>query len=370
MRFDGPTLARAWLAVAQASSTDKDDLSVFFKTVAIEAFPTGVRLVATDRVIMLTAWVPALDVHNHRTPGLDEAPDRTIVAADLDGRGKGLLGYVLQLDKREDPDGVHPEGTREVRLSFDERMPVDGQRDSTFDGMESTYVVVDVPDKERVWLPIVQDTYPAWRDIVLSHSSQSAEDIAFNPERIERVAKVRRWADGPLLWRFAGENRPALVLFPDSDPEISGVVMPARWVLPGEQTDDEDTPLTVDLDGATEPDEDTVRNLHDTAASIGGVTFTHTPADGGPSTTVTIPSDRDLLVKAAELVVSTQFGSTSMLQRKLRVGFAKAGRLMDELEAQGVVGPFEREGKARDVLVTVDQIDDVVRQLAGEQVPS
>ena len=243
MRFDGPALARAWLAVAQASSTDRDDLSMFFKTVAVEEFPTGIRLVATDRVLLLTAWVPDLDVKHRREPTLDELPDRTIVAADLDARAKGLLAYVLQLAKRNDPDGELPEGASEVRLSFDERMPVDQHRDSTFAGMESTYTVIDVPDKERVWLPIVQADYPMWRTIILGHESHSATDIAFNPERVERVAKVRRWADGPLLWQFGGAERPAMVMFPDSDPEISGVVMPARWVLPGEQVDDEDAPL-------------------------------------------------------------------------------------------------------------------------------
>lgn len=352
MRFDGPTFARAWLAVAQAAGTDAN-LPALDRTMGLELYGNGIRLIATDRTVLLTAWVPNLDSLYTDEPALDEAPDRTVIASDGDGRGKGLLGYVLKIKRREDPDNVFPPGRHPLEVLVDEeKPPTDADTDVTFAGLEDRYVVLELPDLERVYLRTVEAAFPSWRDLLAGWEGEPTAAIALNPEQLGRIAKASTWADGPLVYKFKGPERAALVDYVESDPHVSGLAMPRRWVLEDEAP------------AGDAPDDYTIEKLTEAGVTVVVNGRTIRPHQRQKADAIAAV-DTELLTEAAELVIRTQFASPSMLQRKLRVGFAKAGRLMEWLEDAGVVGP-QAGTAARDVLVKPDDLDEVLAALRND----
>ena len=337
MRFDGPTLARGFLSVWAAAAQGKDDPPTLKKTVALEIHPDGIQLIATDSRVLLTCWVPDLD--NHYGPSqaaFELSPERIVVVSDADGLGRGLMGHVLTLFHRIPVDDYAP-GQVSIAVELDVRLPPGSRPDQTLEGMDPTYVTFSVPDVEKVYLEVYGTSFPEWRHLVADHEASRAATVLLDPEVIERLAKIRKHAGGALRWAIGGDTKAALVDYTDSDPYVHGAVLP---IVEG-GADLEPAAGGVDLrivSGVLTVDE------LDTASAAG--------------------VDPELLRQACELVVSTQFGSTSMLQRKLRVGFAKAGSLMTQLAGLGVVGPSDGT-KARDVLIRVDDLDATLSKIGA-----
>lgn len=385
MRFDGPTFARAVLAVMTATGDDKN-IGKTYKTISLEQHLRGLRLVATDSRLLLTAYVPDLDHHYDGEPEPAELPEQIHVVADRKGRGRGLMGHVLALAAETDPEAYAP-GDIEVRVDFKQehaRTRGSGPVQPTLEGMEPDYATVTVPGRERLNLEIVTDSFPNWRRVA-EHQSKRTLGVLLPPEQLEKLARIRKLARGPL--EITMGEKTALVQYPESDPHIAGVLVladpedPAVYQgdkppadVDGQQQQPADPDqITIDeaiaaavTPGTSQPWDDAAHDpIADLEAARDKALEEHPTAAARPLRAV---EDPDLLVRAAELTVSTQLGSAAQLQLTLRIGQARASRLMDTLEEIGVVGPADAQsGKSRPVLLKGDQVDQAIAAARGHQ---
>lgn len=229
--FDAELLARAWLAVSLASGKD-DALPALSRTIAVEEFAYGVRFVATDRYVILYAWVPDADHDLVDPPTLDVAPERTVITTDRHGRGKGLMAFVLQriaADRKD--ESVEVDKRHYLTLTLGVREPEEDTPQQTFEGMaDREWAVLSYPNRERVRLDTVADEFPAWRLMAATFKPRRTASIALNTEIVARLAKLGNATGGPLHWHFGGADKSARVEIGIGSPVyVEGLVMPVRW---------------------------------------------------------------------------------------------------------------------------------------------
>lgn len=216
--FHASALAPAWLAVAQASGKD-DESPALSRTTLVEFHDSGTRLVATDGCLLLAAWVPLVEFDPE--PDVHEAPTASVIAIDAHGRGAGLMAHLRKLAAQAEKDGAPA-----VEITFSVgKPPAEPNATAEFEGLEQRALVVDHPGREELALPLFEGQYPKWRGILATHKAQAPEAIALNPEIIGRLAKLGKFFDEPLVWRFGGSEGAALI----SIGPVYGAAMPMRW---------------------------------------------------------------------------------------------------------------------------------------------
>lgn len=218
-RYDANLFARAWLSVALASGKDKGRPQLN-RTVNIETFEDGVRLVATDGLILLYSFVPTIEEEGIATdPGLDAAPIRTATAIDHHGRALSLMAHLNTTTVADDEDRKRAQ----VRIEFDVAAP---EHVGQLDGMEAECLALEHPDHERVVLSTYDGEYPHWRKLVEGFTPRRTEAVAINPELVARLARLGKYHGGALIWRWGGVKKPAGIEIDNGDPFVGGLVMP------------------------------------------------------------------------------------------------------------------------------------------------
>lgn len=229
--FEARWIARAWLAVGLASRPDKDD-AMLDRSLHVELYVDGVRLVATDGLVLLTAWVPARGKEGDPPPGYDDAPVEAVTVYDWHGRGRGLFAHLLALVSVDDPPEI------EVTLAAGDEAR-DGAASGllSFAGMERRQLSVMASGREQILLDVYEGEYPNWRAVVLRHVQRRTGAIALACDVVGRLAGgLAKLYDGPLEWRFGGVDKMALIAIGSIgvEPRLEGVVMPARFTFPKE----------------------------------------------------------------------------------------------------------------------------------------
>lgn len=403
MQFNAWLFAKAWNSVAFAQSDDKARPALY-RTTLIEEYPEGVRLVATDSFILLKAWVPSEGYDKHDEPGKDVEPEAATVCMDRDQRVVQLMKYVQNQTKS---DGADTPMVITMALGT-----LKGGAQNSLAGMvqQSVTFRFDQEYDERIETPIFDGNFPHWKNLWYAHRGVPTQNVSFGADGFLRVGKLSAlWDKASIRFVMGGSLGVCRFYIMAPDVNVQGLAMPVREGKedPRDVQDmvvTEPVPMSeegIHAEYGTALDEFLADVLKDEAPAAadgddpvidaakkgqliragnvcvaqGGGTAPLIVDTLGCSTerahellielvkagvlasaeTGTDPMRHELFDQARALVVALQLGSTSMLQRKLMVGFGTAGKIMDDLSTAGVVGPADGS-KARTVLMTVEEL--------------
>lgn len=220
LTFDAGILARGWLAAHIATGAD-EEVPVLYGTLLIEKFNSGVRLTATDRTLLLSAWVPCENAVEDPEVGIDEAPETVAIVRDPDGRGKALLTYLRKLAARAAKDELPP-----PLVALHLGVPAEEGDEPGFPGMELEQVVIDYPDHERVALPTVDGAFPNYRGLLLAHEAKRMDAVRLGGDNMARLGQVAKTVGGFVHCTFGGAKKAVAIQCGDLPPVVRGVVMP------------------------------------------------------------------------------------------------------------------------------------------------
>ncbi len=227
MDFDAQDFAVGYRSVAVAAGKSVDPS--ISRNVLFEVYPPGVRLVAFDGQMLTVSWVSRRD-EMYDVPGVDEAPEETLLVHDPNGRAKGLLAYAegwqRQLPAMSDDPSEAPRLTLTVSTETAE---------GTLAGLGARLVTLELEHRERLTLDVSDYTFPEWRHAWDGYQRGTVEHLPVDGVALEKATRLAKITGSPIGFEFGTPSTRLVAI--NGEPSVEGLLFGAYWNL------DENTPV-------------------------------------------------------------------------------------------------------------------------------